>query len=351
MNKKLTKKDEQTLRKESRKMKLDKVQFEAQRTQAKQAEKIRELSDMLKLATVQIERLEARNDFIDKIGSAPVNIRQIETTSSTNVATAFMVLSDGHIDETVNIKSVNGINQYNPHIAEQRIMEFYKSGMQLVKIQRSGIKIDNLVQPILGDMISGHIHEDPKQTNSMTPTRAVLFARDLIISGLTSLQKHFNRIIVPFCVGNHGQLRSGGERTLIIENNLEYILAHFLAEHFKKTNVEIIIPTGYFQWLNVYGRDIRMHHGETIRYGGGIGGVTIPLLKAIANFNTIKPAYIDIIGHIHQSLRGKNYITNGSVIGYNEFAQSIKAQYEPPSQAFFLIDKKHGLTLHTPIYL
>jgi hypothetical protein len=42
---------------------------------------------------------------------------------------------------------------------------------------------------------------------------------------------------------------------------------------------------------------------------------------------------------------------NGSLVGYNAFALSIKAGFEPPKQAFFLIDKSVGKTVVTPIIL
>jgi len=45
----------------------------------------------------------------------------------------------------------------------------------------------------------------------------------------------------------------------------------------------------------------------------------------------------------------RRFVVNGSLIGYNAFALSIKAEYEPPSQAFFLIDKKRFRSVTIPI--
>ena len=42
---------------------------------------------------------------------------------------------------------------------------------------------------------------------------------------------------------------------------------------------------------------------------------------------------------------------NGSLIGYNAYALSIKASFEPPTQTYFLLDKKRGRTMTAPIYL
>ena len=46
-----------------------------------------------------------------------------------------------------------------------------------------------------------------------------------------------------------------------------------------------------------------------------------------------------------------NFVSNGSLIGYNEYALSIKAKYEPPQQAFFLIDAERGKRHSTPIWV
>jgi len=47
----------------------------------------------------------------------------------------------------------------------------------------------------------------------------------------------------------------------------------------------------------------------------------------------------------------KNFVSNGSLIWYNAYAESIKADFEKPAQAFFLVDKKRGKTIQAPISL
>ena len=52
-----------------------------------------------------------------------------------------------------------------------------------------------------------------------------------------------------------------------------------------------------------------------------------------------------------QFFDGGNFISNGSLIGYNAFAVKIGASYEPPRQAFCLIDSKRGKTGVFPIFV
>ena len=86
-----------------------------------------------------------------------------------------------------------------------------------------------------------------------------------------------------------------------------------------------------------------------IRYQGGVGGVYIPVNKAISQWSRAKHADLDVFGHFHQAKHDVRFISNGSLIGYNAFAISIKADFEPPKQAFFLIDRKRGVTIYAPI--
>ena len=96
---------------------------------------------------------------------------------------------------------------------------------------------------------------------------------------------------------------------------------------------------------------LRFHHGHGMKYGGGVGGIYIPINKAIAQWNKALRADLDVFGHWHQFRDGGNFICNGSIIGYNAYALRIKADYEEPKQAFFLMDKNRGKTIVAPIFV
>jgi hypothetical protein len=127
-----------------------------------------------------------------------------------------------------------------------------------------------------------------------------------------------------------------------------------LALHYQALNekrVKFIIPESYLAYVQVYDQVLRFHHGDGIKYHGGVGGITIPLNKAIAQWNKAKHANLDVIGHWHQLRDVGNYVCNGSMIGYNAYALSIKADFEKPRQAFFLMDRDRGKTINGPIFL
>ena len=301
----------------------------------------------------KIEEVETERDAMFVLG------RNLDTTkitakqpSTQSEATAFMVASDWHVAETVNPNTVNGLNSFTLDDARSRSETFFKSGHRLIKIFQKDTKIDTLVLPLLGDFMSGNIHDELIENNSLSPIDEAIFAQNLLATGIEFLlkDKTLKKIILPCHSGNHGRITK--ERRISTEkgNNLEYLIYHQLANHFRgEKRVQFNVSEGYHSYLNVYDYTIRFHHGHALRYGGGIGGITIPVNKAIAQWDKIKRADLDVFGHFHTFLDGEKFISNGSIIGYGPFALSIKADYAPPKQAFFLIDKKRFKTVVCPI--
>jgi hypothetical protein len=73
-------------------------------------------------------------------------------------AIACIVLSDCHIEETVVFDRVNGLNEYNPTIAEWRMANAFKNGLTLAMGAARDSKINTLYMPWLGDFFSGYLH-------------------------------------------------------------------------------------------------------------------------------------------------------------------------------------------------
>ena len=262
---------------------------------------------------------------------------------------AFAIASDWHAEETVDPRTVNGLNAYDLEIARTRIQAFFQKVVRLTEIQRAGTKIDTLVLALLGDLMTGYIHEELRESNGLSPTETILWLQDEIASGLALLEKHFERIIIPCSYGNHGRNTMKPRHATGARNSYEWMLYHIMRKQFPQ--YEWQISDGYHNYLEVDGRVIRFHHGDDLKYQGGVGGLTIPVEKAIAQWNRAIKADLDIFGHWHQSQQNPKWISNASLIGHNAYAIAIKAGFEPPSQTFFLMDSKRGRTVTCPIYL
>ena len=268
-----------------------------------------------------------------------------------NEAVAVAVAGDWHVEETVDPKTVNGLNAFTLDIADARIARFFESVVRLTEIERHGTKIDTLVMPMLGDMMTGYIHEELQEENGLSPTQTILWLRQRIRDGMTYLRDNggFSRIVVPCSYGNHGRTTKKPRHATGAQNSYEWLLWHVLADDCRFAEWQI--ADGYHNYLEVFGRVLRIHHGDNIAYQGGVGGITISVEKAIANWNKARVAHIDIFGHHHTQQQNPRWIANGSLIGYGAYSLAIKAAFEPPQQTFFLIDSKRGRTGTWPIHL
>jgi len=270
-------------------------------------------------------------------------------------AVAVALASDWHYEEEVKPRAVNNVNSFNLTVAKRRTGVFFERTLRLLEMCRTASNIKQMVVAALGDFITSWIH--PDLVSETTPPEALLLVLEQWITGLDFWLKESNldEIIFVGVCGNHTRITAKTHYKKTAEKNYEWLLYHFLAKWFSdkkyKTKIKFLLPTGYFNWLEVYGRVLRFHHGDGIRYWGGVGGLHIPLRKAIAQWNQAKHADLDILGHWHTRKIERNYVVNGSLIGYNEFAQAIKADYEPASQSFFILHPKYEKTAEFNIML
>ena len=58
-----------------------------------------------------------------------------------------------------------------------------------------------------------------------------------------------------------------------------------------------------------------------------------------------------IMGHWHQYIHHSRVIVNGSLKGYDEYAYNNNFGFEPPQQAMWLTQAKHGITFRMPVFV
>jgi hypothetical protein len=320
----------------------------------------KEIKEQVALTAQYADRLKALEEQLISVlavkQSAPELTPIVSTSGKDGEATAFAIASDWHAEERVRADSVNQLNEFSLAIAEKRIERFFQRIVRLTEIERNGTKIENLVLGLLGDLMTGYIHEELQESNGLSPVQAIVWLRDRILSGLEYLRKNggFKRIVIVCAYGNHGRTTKKPRHATGAANSYEWLLYQVLAKDAEMagmTDIEWNIASSYHTYLSVYGRNIRLHHGDSLRYEGGIGGLTIPVEKAIASWNKARVADLDIFGHWHTQQQNPKWVSNGSLIGFNAFSISIKAPFEPPQQTYFLFDSKRGRTATSPIFV
>ena len=326
------------------------------REQADKAHKTEVDSLKAKLAQYQssVESLEKQLGIALSLGKTRIRPHPLSVSMSDKAeAVAIALASDWHVEETVESASVNGLNEYRLPIAKTRIEKFFSTIARLTEIERHGAKIDDLILWLGGDLMTGMIHEELAESNSKTPTQVILWLQDRLADGLATLKPHFKRILIPTSYGNHGRTTVKPRHATGAAHSYEWLLYRILEGRCHgDQQIEFQIADSYFNFMEVYGRRLRFHHGDSLKFFGGIGGLSIPVEKSIASWNkSPNRADLDLFGHWHQYQQNRHWLCNGSLIGYNAYALSIKASFEPPTQTYFLLDKKRGRTMTSPIYL
>lgn len=302
----------------------------------------------------ELEKKELMYDTWDKLHKLSSDIK-IEKTSSSNKSesTAVILASDWHIEETINPETINYLNEYNPQIAKQRAEKFRNNWLKLVDMMAKDERIDKVVLWLLGDFISWYIHSELMEDNQMSPTEAILYVKALITWGIDMfLENSSYDMTIVTAFGNHWRTTDKKRISTWWKNSYEWMMYNLIAQQYEKNDrVKMKVEKWYHNYLNVYDKVLRFHHWDWMKYQWGVGWITIPVNKAISQRNKAKRADIDCFWHRHQNKDGWIRVSNGSLIWYWPYAESIKADYEEPKQAMFLLNDKYWKTISAPVLL
>lgn len=88
-----------------------------------------------------------------------------------------------------------------------------------------------------------------------------------------------------------------------------------------------------------------------MRFGGGVGGLSIPLNKRVPKWDNVRRSDWHFIGHYHQLRDFSHTIVNGTLRGYSEHDMDEGYDFEVPQQAFVIIDAARGKCGLLPLWL
>ena len=311
------------------------------------------VSSSLKQALDRIEDLESRVEAIKRLAqshlSSPIRARE---KSGESEATAVAMATDWHFGARVRSEQVNGLNAFDVAIARRRIAAFFERVVRIIRKEQQDVKITDLVLFLGGDMINGSLHTDTMQSDEIAqPIEQSVECQALIEGGLNFLLNHarVKTITIPCCDGNHGRITQKQQWTSRQGNALEYYMYYNLAKRFPMC--KWVFSPGLLIYQQIYGWSVRFHHGDTIHFGG-IKGPMEYLTRAIFFWDTYHRADYTAQGHLHTyNLGTRRWLINGSLIGVTPFGIAMRGEFQPPIQAFFLVDKKRGPTVQIPILL
>ncbi len=271
-------------------------------------------------------------------------------------AVACAVASDWHVEEPVIAADVMGLNEYNLDVAKSRSAAFFKHYLKLTDILAKDSSIKTMHLSLLGDFFSGWIHEELLANTLLAPGDAAVFVNGLLCSGIDFLLREGSyRLEIDAIPGNHGRLTDKMHFGDPTGTSLETVMYHMVANRYDgNPRVTMRVASSSEVHVSFFEQfKMRLIHGYEIKYSGGVGGITIPINKRMAQWNSTLPCRLTLMGHYHQFFDGGRFLVNGSMIGYNNFAKNFGFTYEDPQQAFFLVHAHKGgqKSVVAPIWL
>ena len=319
---------------------------------AKSAEfELKQIKAKLAASEKEVESLRGRLLVVDQMASDGECKKWIQPKRSKHgQATAIICLSDLHVEQSVKPERVSGINEYNLDIAEKRLKTVFDRSIMLVEDARNIVSINSIVIWIGGDVIHGGLRDEALSDNHLHPMQACRWACDRLESGIRQIAEctHAKSIMIATNHGNHGRSTIKMPATTAAETSYEYNMYLELRRRFDN-KFSWQIAEGYFNYVQVYDYPIRLHHGDRVKFNGGINGIGVPASRFIANANTKKKAYMDIFGHYHTFGWPGSFVSNGSLVGVDEYSQAFGGD-SSPKQAFVVIDKNRGVTRVMPVF-
>ena len=272
-----------------------------------------------------------------------------------------LMLSDWHWGEKVTPEQVEGLNKFDLAIANRRADRIFNSSMDLLFHHMSGQHYDGIIVKLGGDMLSGNIHEELRQTNDAPIHECVLTLAEKLTTHLMCIAGQFNWIYVPGVVGNHGRIDRKPTAKNAVMDNYDWLVYELVRQYVTgrmgdKCNVYFDISESLDLAYQVYGTRYLFTHGDQIKGGSGVGGFWPSMMKTAARKQERSVAsggtgfdYMTC-GHFHKYGTIENIIVNGSLKGYDEWVYKMNFRYEQPIQALWVTHPTMGIIDHRPVY-
>ena len=316
------------------------------------------------IAKSQAERdlAQATLDLYEQAHKHPIIIpdwqQDIRASQGQHHAIVMAQLTDWHLDEVVEPDEVEYLNAYNADIAMIRMKRWVEKVATLPREYVKGITIDGLVIPATGDLFTGEIHAELKESNERRILESLLFWQAPVMAALRTLEREYPAVAVHAVVGNHGRLAQKSVFKGRVYDNVEWLFWSTIRDRLADLGSTITVNVATSMDLNVpvYGRNYLLTHGDQFKGGTGISGAFAPLSlgshrKGKRQSMAGLPMETMVIGHLHQLINIPGVIMGGTMKGIDEFAFGINVPPAEASQALWITTPERAQTIWMPVYL
>ena len=256
-----------------------------------------------------------------------------------------LLVSDAHFPEVVDPRECFG-QSYGPEQCRLRMRQLRDATMSY--IARRDYEVKRLTIGVVGDMLSGDIHEELIVTNAEPMAQAVVDMAHMLFelgSDLAAILP-VRMVVMP---GNHPRMTK--KPTAKYKwNNHEHIMGH-MVRALARDAFEVEVPRDLVYRMPVFDKVIGLTHGDGVKTVSFAG---IPHYSLQRRRNALQQLLretgnpqLDLLcyGHFHQLIYDdlQGVLINGSIKGTDEFGAVTRYAYARPTQALVTF---HGKALH-----
>lgn len=270
------------------------------------------------------------------------------------------IWSDWHLGESVGLAETNNVNEFNLAIAEARIRRLVERTIDLCFNHMTKPEYPGIVINLIGDIVSGDIHDELTQTNELEIGPTILWAIDRLIWAIDAMANKFGKVLMVCVPGNHGRTTRKPHAKRYVFLNSDWQIYQHLKRYFAKDGrVSFMIPESGEQLYRVYDHRYMAMHGDDLGVKGGdgiigsIGPIMRGEIKVHGSSAQIGRDYDTLlIGHWHQDLWLPRCIVNNTLKGYDEYARRVlRAPATAPKQVLWFTHPVWGITARWSIEL
>lgn len=269
------------------------------------------------------------------------------------------LISDVHMGEVIEPDEILGVNRFDPEVCRQRLKRYFEAACTIGRRWASDTQCEGALLVLGGDMVSGSIHDELAATNALTSPEQVVAVVETIAAGIRLLASAYGKVHVVSVPGNHGRTTPKPTAKLYARLSYDIMVAAMLQERFRHDErLSFQHGDSKDQIVPVFGRTVFVTHGDKIGTKGGMGfaGPMLPIVRGTKKVEAQQARFgrrPDLIlhGHYHTTGNAGAVLSNGSVPGYGEYADDLRAEPEPPQQWLFLLHSRWGLRERAPIQL
>lgn len=266
--------------------------------------------------------------------------------------------SDFQWGEVVRPEEIDWLNAYNKEIAAERYANLIDRAIKICESHETH-KYPGIIYLRGGDAISGEIHGELAETNSLSAIPAIQDLAEHEAAGIERLADHLGRVRVISVPGNHGRTTLRPRSKGYSDFNFETALAWYLESYFRNDKrVEFWTPKSGDAYFKVFGHRVLLTHGDRIGARGGTGflgpvaTITRGMKKTVDSYSRVgRLVDLMLVGHFHTPLMLDQGFSNGALAGYTEYARDIRATPHDPSQWLFFMSPRIRVTAAYQVYV